>query len=101
MLKDVVKFNVDGEVRRIMKMGELHFGYKRYVVTDEKGLIIAEQTTAVNESDIKYLETALKKANLPEETPVYADKGYNSTENKEVFVRMKLKRRIMDKGTMG
>lgn len=101
MLKDVVKSNVDDEVRRIMKMGKLHFGYKRHVVTDEKGLIIAEQTTAANESDTKHLEIPLKKANLPERTPVYADKGYDSTENKEALVRMKLRSRIMHKGTRG
>ena len=101
MVKEVIKPNVDGDARWIKKMGKLHFGYKRHTVTDENGLILAEETTAANESDIKHLETPLQKANLPVRTPVYADKGYNSSENKEVLTRMKLKSRIMHKGVRG
>jgi len=99
MLKEKLKPNVDGEARWIKKMGRLHFGYKRHSVTDENGLVLAEETTAANESDIKHLETPLKKANLPKKTLVYADKGYDSAENKETLARMKLKCRIMHKGT--
>ena len=99
MLKEKLKSNVDGEVRWIKKMGRLHFGYKRHSVTDENGLVLAEETTAANESDIKHLETPLKKANLPKKSLVYADKGYDSAENKETLARMKLKSRIMHKGT--
>ncbi|MCI6672519.1 MAG: transposase, partial [Prevotella sp.] len=93
------KANVDGEARWVKKMGKLHFGYKRHSVTDENGLVLAEETTAANESDIKHLETPLKKANLLEKALVYADKGYDSAENKETLTRMKLKSRIMHKGT--
>lgn len=85
MLKEKLKSNVDGEVRWIKKMGRLHFGYKRHSVTDENGLVLAEETTVANESDIKYLETPLKKANLPKKTLVCGDKGYDSAENKEVL----------------
>ena len=99
MLKEAVKSNVDSEARWVKKMGKLYFGYKRHSVTDENGLVLAEETTPANESDIKHLETPLMKANLPEKTPVYADKGYDSTENKKVLSRMKLKSRIMHKGT--
>lgn len=50
-------------------MGKLHFGYKRHTVTDENGLVLAEETTAANASDIKHkhLETPLQKAKLPGE----------------------------------
>ena len=99
MIKEVVKPNVDSEARWIKKMGKLHFGYKRHTVTDENGLILAEETTPANASDIKHLETPLQKAHLPRQTPVYADKGYDSSENREVLRRMKLKSRIMHKGT--
>ena len=70
MLKEVVKPNVDTEARWVKKMGKLHFGYKRHTVTDENGLVLAEETTAANESGIKHLETPLKKAGLPQGTPV-------------------------------
>ncbi|MBR8706962.1 IS5 family transposase [Bacteroides pyogenes] len=99
MLKEVVKSNVDGDARWVKKMGKLHFGYKRHTVTDENGLVLAEETTAANESDIKHLETPLKKADLPQGTPVYTDKGYDSAENKKIIGKLKLKSRIMHKGT--
>ena len=82
-------------------MGKLHFGYKRHTVTDENGLVLAEETTAANKSDMKHLEIPLKKAKLPRKALVYADKGYDSMENKETLKRMKLKCRIMHKGTRG
>ena len=75
MLKDVVKSNVDGDARWNKKMEKLHFGYKRHTVTDENGLVLAEETMATNESDINHLETPLKKASLPQGPPIYADKG--------------------------
>ena len=75
MLKEVVKPNVDTEARWVKKMGKLHFGYKRHTVTDENGMVLAEETTAANESDMKHLETPLKKAELPWRALVYANKG--------------------------
>ena len=56
-------------------MEKLHFGYKRHTVTDENGLVLAEETMATNESDINHLETRLKKAGLPQGPAIYADKG--------------------------
>ena len=95
MLKEVVKPNVATEARWVKKMG------KRHTVTDENGMVLAEETTAANESDMKHLETPLKKAKLPRKALVYADKGYDSMENKETLKRIKLKSRIMHKGTRG
>ena len=66
-----------------------YFGYKRHTVTDENGMVLTEETTAANESDMKHLETPLKKAKLPRRALVYADKGYDSMENKETLKRMK------------
>lgn len=80
-------------------MGKSHFGYKRHTVTDENGMVLAEETTAANESDIKHLKTPLKKAKLPRKALVYADKGCDSVENKETHKRIGLKSRIMHKDT--
>ena len=101
MLKEVVKPNVDTEARWVKKMGKLHFGYKRHTVTDENAMVLTEETTAANESDMKHLKTPLKKAELPRKALIYADKGYDSMENKETLKRMKLKSRIMHEGTRG
>jgi len=43
------------------------------------------EATAANESDIKHLETPLLEADLPKGIPVFADKGYDSAENREVL----------------
>ena len=75
ILKEVVKSNVDGEARWGKKMEKLNFGYKRHTITDENGLVLAKETTAANESNIKHFKTPLKKAGFPQGTPVYADKG--------------------------
>jgi IS5 family transposase len=84
-VREKIKPNVDKEARWVKKMGKLHFGYKRHTVTD------------VNESDMKHMETPLRKARLPKGASVYADKGYDSAENREILKRMKLKSRIMHK----
>lgn len=99
MLKEITKPNVDAEARWVKKAGKLHFGYKRHTVTDVNGLILAEETTSANESDIKHFEAPLKKAKLPKGAPVFADKGYDSAENRKTLSRMKLKSRIMHRGT--
>ena len=59
------------------------------------------ETTAANESDIKHLETPLLEADLPKGIPVFADKGYDSAENREVLKCIKLKCRIIHKATRG
>ena len=101
MLREVVKSNMDGGAQWVKKMGKPHFGYKRHTVTDENRLVLAEETTAASESDIKHLETSLKKADLPQGIPVYANKDYDSAENRKILRKMKLKSRIMHKGTRG
>ena len=88
---------VDTEARWVKKAGKCHFGYKRHTVVNQDGLVIAEETTAANESDIKHLSAPLEKADLKRGTPVMADKGYDSSENRKVLSRMKLRSHIMHK----
>lgn len=88
---------VDTEARWVKKAGKCHFGYKRHTVVNQDGLVIAEETTPANESDIKHLVTPLEKAGLRQGTPVMADKGYDSSENRKALSSMKLKGRIMYK----
>lgn len=93
------KRGVDTEARWLKKAGKLHFGYKRHTVTNQEGLILSEETTPANESDIKHLTSPIDKAHLPQGTPVMADKGYDSAENREALYKRKLKSRIMHKAT--
>lgn len=100
-VKESVKPNVDKEGRWVKKAGSLRFGFKRNTVTTLDGLILAEETTSANESDVKHFETPIDKACLPEGTTVLADKGYCSRENVEALKVRKLKDGIMRKATRG
>ncbi|MCD8209143.1 MAG: IS5 family transposase [Bacteroidales bacterium] len=100
-LKEMEKPNVDNEARWVRKAGKLRFGYKRHTATDMNGLILAEETTAANESDTVHMRAPLEKAGLAPRTPVYADKGYASRENNRMLGERKLKSRIMHKGVRG
>ena len=88
---------VDVEARWVRKAGKCHFGCKRHTVVNQDGLVIAEETTAANESDIRQLAAPLEKADLKRGTPVMADKGYDSAENRKSLSDKKLKCRIMHK----
>ena len=99
--KEAEKPNVDGEARWTKKMGEARFGYKRHTVTDTRGNILAEETTPANESDTKHLTDVVDKADLPAGTPVMADKGYYSRENREALRQRKLRPCIMHKADRG
>ena len=88
---------VDMEARWVKKAGKIHFGYKRHTVVNQDGLVIAEETTPANESDMRHLKTPLEKARLSKGTPVMADKGYDSAENRGILSGMGLKSRIMHK----
>lgn len=98
-LREMVKPNVDTDARWVIKMKRLHFGYKRHTVTDENGLVLAEETTPANESDTRHLEAPLAKAALPEGTLVYADKGYTSEANSRMLELRHLGNKIMHRGT--
>ncbi len=97
-LKEKDKPNVDAEARWVKKNG-LEFGYKRHTVTNEDGLVLAEVTTSANESDITHLEAPLDKVDLAPGTPVYADKGYSSANNRDYLARRGLKCCIMHRAT--
>jgi IS5 family transposase len=96
-LEECSQPGVDKEARWIEKMGKYHYGYKKHTATDKEGLVLAIETTPANESDIKHLETPLRKANLKPGTPVEADKGYKSAENDRILSEMKLRNHILHK----
>ena len=76
------KPGVDTEARWLRKGGKLHYGYKKHQLTDKEGLVLNVITTPANESDIKHLADVLEEVKLAENTPVFADKGYASKENR-------------------
>lgn len=66
----------DAEARWVKKKG-YKYGYKKHVLTNTDGIVRNVITTPANRSDIKELPP------LPKETPVLADKGYASKENRD------------------
>jgi IS5 family transposase len=73
---------VDDEARFLKKGKELHFGYKKHILTDENGMQLSVHTTTANEHDSKGLKPCLE--NQDESlaiTSCYTDKGYQVPEN--------------------
>ncbi len=56
--------------------------YKKHYVTDEEGLVLGVVTTKASTNEISNLEEVLNAADLPENIPLKADKGYQSKKNK-------------------
>lgn len=82
---------VDTEAAWIKKGKIARFGYKKHVITNsEEGLVLGVLTTPANINEISNLEAVLKKVQLPEATPFYADKGYQSKKNQDIICENKL-----------
>lgn len=86
---------VDMEARWIKKAGKRHFGYKRHTV--QPGRIHPGRGDHTGQRERHKMETPLEKAGVAKGTPVMADKGYDSRENRSILSGMKLKSRIMHK----
>jgi IS5 family transposase len=93
---------VDEEARYLKKGKELHFGYKKHVLTDERGMQLSVHTTTANEHDSKGLKPCLE--NQDEElavTACFTDKGYQVPDNvtllESAVKNRKVKNRIQHK----
>lgn len=86
----------DEEARWVKKQG-YKYGYKKHVMTNVQGLILKVITTPANRSDVKEFIPLLDGEELPEGTPIYADKGYVSKENRTYLFTHNLGDGIMHK----
>jgi len=89
--------SVDKEASWVKKRGKCHFGYKKHHVTDQEGLVLGVLTTKASVNEISNLEEVLATANLPENIPLKADKGYQSEKNETLLKKLKLKNHILKK----
>lgn len=89
--------SVDKEASWLKKRGKYHYGYKKHYVTDQEGLVIGVVTTKASANEITNLEEVLDAAELPENIPLKADKGYQSEKNAELLKKRKLKNHILKK----
>ena len=71
----------DSDARWTKKNGLYRLGYKQHTRTDEEGYIEKLHITPANAHECKHLSPLLE--GLPKGTTVYADKGYDSEENRQ------------------
>lgn len=89
--------SVDKEASWLKKRGKYRYGYKKHYVTDEQGLVLGVVTTKASTNEIANLEEVLEAADLPENIPLKADKGYKSEKNDQLLKERKLKNHILKK----
>ena len=83
--------SVDKEASWLKKRGKYRYGYKKHYVTDQEGLVLVVVTTKASTNEIANLEEVLEAADLPENIPLKADKGYKSEKNDQLLKKRKLK----------
>ncbi len=89
--------SVDKDASWLKKRGKYHFGFKKHHVTDDEGLVLGVLTTKASVNEIANLEEVLDTADLPENIPLKADKGYQSEKNEKLLKKRKLKNHILKK----
>ena len=85
----------DSDARRTKKNGLYRIGYKQHTRTDAEGYIEKLHITPANTHECKHLSPLLE--GLPKGTTVYADKGYDSEENRQHLKEHRLPDGIMRK----
>ena len=89
--------SVDKEASWLKKQGKYRYGYKKHYVTDNEGLVLGVLTTKASTNEVGNLEEVLDTADLPEDIPLKADKGYQSNKNAALLKERKLKNHILKK----
>jgi IS5 family transposase len=89
--------SVDKDGAWLKKRGKYHFGFKKHHVTDDEGLVLGVLTTKASVNEIANLEEVLDTADLPENIPLKADKGYQSKKNVALLKERKLKNHLLKK----
>ncbi|HEZ1496712.1 TPA: IS5 family transposase [Neisseria meningitidis] len=85
----------DSDARWIKKNGLYKLGYKQHTRTDAEGYIEKLYITPTNAHECTHLSPLLE--GLPKGTTVYADKGYDSAENRQHLEERQLLDGIMRK----
>ncbi|ETK10521.1 transposase ISPg1 [Tannerella sp. oral taxon BU063 isolate Cell 6/7/9] len=84
----------DSEARWVKKK-VYRYGCKKHALTNREGIIRQVITTPDNRNDLKELIPLLREEDLPADTPVYADKGYATEENRAFLAMHHLRDCIM------
>jgi IS5 family transposase len=96
-VRKITKESKDPDARWVKKGKVSTYGYKETTATNADGFISAIITTPASVSDYQIFEECLTKSNPNPDTPVYADKGYDSEKNRDILKSLKLIDKIMRK----
>ena len=91
--------SADGDATWKKKGKKSYFGYQGFARCDEDGFIDKTHVTPANESEMKHLETMAK--DLPKGTRLRTDKGFSSTDNRQILQDKNLKNGLMYKAARG
>jgi IS5 family transposase len=67
---------VDKEASWLKKQGKYQYSYKKHHVTDDESLVLGVLITKASVNEVGNLEAVLDTADLPQDIPLKADKGY-------------------------
>ena len=96
-----IEYSKDPYAMWLKKGKRSYFGYKGFVGADLGGFIINGLMTPANKSEMRKFSDILDKLCLPIGTPVLADKGYCSRDNRKLLTGLGLKDFIMHKSARG
>lgn len=85
----------DTDAKWTIKSGHWYLGYKLHARTDAEGFIEQIHVTPANQADVKHLASVLD--HVAEGVTVYADKGYDSKDNRAFLEKHQLQDGIMRK----
>jgi transposase, IS5 family len=88
---------VDSEGRWLKKGNKLHYGYKKYIATDDDGIVEGVHTAPANEHDSRGMEPVLEKVPKKKKEGVFTDKGFKVPDNDEYLKENRIKNRIQHK----
>lgn len=79
-------YSGDSEAAWTRKGNKAYYGYKVHMaVDDEHGFILGGHATPANRADCKEMMNVVNECGLEEGSPVFADKGYASSENQQLL----------------
>lgn len=97
-LRISVSYSKDPDAAWLKKGKKCHYGYKVHTAVEvESGLVLTAHATPANYSDTGQLERLVQDSGLPDNTRVYADKGYTSKANSAIVRKHKCKNGIMSR----
>lgn len=89
---------VDTEARWLKKSGQLWYGYKKHISTDDEGLVLAVHTSTANEHDSKGLRQIVRKTPKKNmKKGILGDKGFKVPDNDELLKKENIKNRLQHK----